>query len=76
MKKLMMTMACAAAMAAMAQEPAAPAPAPAPDPNADLLQAILSAVQGGNIRSSNMPENTRTTETILAEIINPPIKQK
>ena len=54
----------------------APAPAPAPDPNSDLLQAILSAVQGGNIRNSNMPDDTRTTETILAEIINPPQKQK
>lgn len=48
-----------------------PAPAPVPD-NTDLLQAILQAVQGQNVNRTQLPTEERTTETILAEIINPP----
>ena len=60
-----------------------PAPAPVPEPvpapvtapvpdNTDLLQAILQAVQGQNVNRTQLPTEERTTETILAEIINPP----
>ena len=58
-----------------------PAPAPQTDPpltpdNTDLLQAILNAVQNRNINSSNLPDNSRNADQILAEIINPPKKSK
>ena len=66
----------------------APQPAPAPDPtpapqpapaptqpdNTDLLQAILGAIQNQNINNSQIQQQERTADQILAEIINPPRK--
>lgn len=50
----------------------APVPAPAPNNTDLLLHAILQAVQGQNVNRTQLPTEERTTETILAETINPP----
>ena len=39
--------------------------------NVDILNEILNAVRTNNINNSNMPNNERTVDDILAEIINP-----
>ena len=65
--------------------PETPAPAPAAPPTAaphsvdDVLAAIsgLSAsIQNANLLAAQMPTEQKTAETILASIINPPIKPK
>lgn len=70
----------------------APAPAPAPAPEApqmpptaaphsvdDVLAAIsgLSAsIQNANLLQAQMPTEQKTAESILASIINPPMKKE
>lgn len=59
-----------------------PAPAPAPEPPAASIDDVLKAVAGisdaikiGNLQSMQQPKPV-TAEDILAEIINPPTKDK
>lgn len=61
----------------------APAPAPAPNPTTppatvnnntnDMLNQILGAIQTNAINATQQPQ-AQTTDDILAEIINPPMK--
>ena len=60
-------------IAALASLPApAPAPAPATDP---ALDKILGILQQNAINAAQQPA-PQTTDQILAEIINPPIKRE
>ena len=58
----------------------APAPAPQPEPAKDYqkifeeLTGIKQAIQQGNIGSDSFTKPTRTTDDILADLINPPKK--
>ena len=59
-----------------------PQPAPAPEPPAASIDDVLKAVAGisdaikiGNLQSMQQPKPV-TAEDILAEIINPPTKDK
>ena len=57
-----------------------PAPAPQPEPAKDYqkifeeLTGIKQAIQQGNIGSDSFTKSTRTTDDILADLINPPKK--
>ena len=57
-----------------------PAPAPQPEPAKDYqkifeeLTGIKQAIQQGNIGSDSFTKPTRTTDDILADLINPPKK--
>ena len=57
-----------------------PAPAPQQEPAKDYqkifeeLTGIKQAIQQGNIGSDSFTKPTRTTDDILAELINPPKK--
>lgn len=57
-----------------------PEPAPQPEPSKDYqkifeeLTGIKQAIQQGNIGSDSFTKPTRTTDDILAELINPPKK--
>ena len=57
-----------------------PAPAPQPEPAKDYqkifeeLTGIKQAIQQGNIGSDSFTKPARTTDDILAELINPPKK--
>lgn len=69
----------AAPAAAAAPAPAeAPAPAPAPaqkDPILSELEKLTGLMQQNNILAGNVHQQ-KTANDILAEIINPPIKNK
>lgn len=58
----------------------APAPAPQPEPVKDYqkifeeLTGIKQAIQLGNIGGDSFIKPTRTTDDILADLINPPRK--
>ena len=58
----------------------APAPAPQPEPAKDYqkifeeLTGIKQAIQLGNIGTDSFTKPTRTTDDILADLINPPRK--
>lgn len=58
----------------------APAPAPQPEPAKDYqkifeeLTGIKQAIQQGNIGSDSFTKPARTTDDILADLINPPKK--
>lgn len=68
----------AAAPAAAAAEAPAPAPAPAPaqkDPILSELEKLTGLMQQNNILAGNVHQQ-KTANDILAEIINPPIKNK
>ena len=65
----------APAPAAPAPAPAAPAPAaPAPAAPADPLSQILAQLQQNAINATQQPK-VQTADEILAEIINPTIKE-
>ena len=57
-----------------------PAPAPQPEPAKDYqkifeeLTGIKQAIQWGNIGGDSFTKPTRTTDDILADLINPPKK--
>lgn len=57
-----------------------PAPAPQPEPAKDYqkifeeLTGIKQAIQQGNIGGDSFTKPTRTTDDILADLINPPRK--
>ena len=57
-----------------------PEPAPQPEPSKDYqkifeeLTGIKQAIQQGNIGSDSFTKPTRTTDDILADLINPPKK--
>ena len=57
-----------------------PAPAPQPEPAKDYqkifeeLSGIKQAIQQGNIGTDSFTKPTRTTDDILADLINPPKK--
>ena len=57
-----------------------PAPAPQPEPAKDYqkifeeLTGIKQAIQQGNIGTDSFTKPTRTTDDILADLINPPKK--
>ena len=57
-----------------------PAPAPQPEPAKDYqkifeeLTGIKQAIQRGNIGGDSFTKPTRTTDDILADLINPPKK--
>lgn len=57
-----------------------PVPAPQPEPVTDFqkifeeLTGIKQAIQQGNIGSDSFTKPTRTTDDILADLINPPKK--
>lgn len=57
-----------------------PAPTPQPEPAKDYqkifeeLSGIKQAIQQGNIGSDSFTKQTRTTDDILADLINPPRK--
>lgn len=64
-----------AASAPAAPTPAAPAPAPAaPAAPADPLSQILAQLQQNAINATQQPK-VQTADEILAEIINPTIKE-
>lgn len=58
----------------------APTPEPKPEPGKDYqkifeeLTGIKQAIQQGNIGSDSFTKPTRTTDDILADLINPPRK--
>ena len=57
-----------------------PVPTPEPEPAKDYqkifeeLTGIKQAIQQGNIGSDSFTKSTRTTDDILADLINPPRK--
>lgn len=69
----------------IAAAPAAPAPTPAPTPaeNQATVDDVLAAINGltttfqaGMLNAAVQPQQPRTAEDILAEIINPPLHNK
>lgn len=56
------------------QTPVQPSMPPKMETQEDMLSKILGAIQSNAINQTSQPER-QTTDDILAEIINPPVKE-